>query len=251
MSKEFDPFGAETTALPPQTFFGEIVLLRGFQGIKITGERGFQEYDSENPTHQTAIKEENRKVYPVYEIQHFPMGVSFETYSSQWPIWSDEWKTFEQSFAKLLGLNPKTANDRTKLYGEHIRALTNGETYFEYETPVIRTYISKQDGQEKSIRGIRVLRKFANEMECVNAKNDADGEPVAESVDEIPVEEQTVSALPFVQAIGFVDVLAMQVSTLQELQSKIDGMPMLAELKVEDPRVVEAATNANPQIAPF
>ncbi len=249
----FDPFAENETALPASVFFGEIVILRGYKGIKIAGERGFPEYDPQDPQHQKAVAD-GKKVYIVYEVQHYPIGVDFDTWSNQWPIWSGDWKMFEASMGELHGLDPQDKAQRGELYGTHMRALSEAGQFFAYETPTIRTY-TNAEGQEKSIRGIRVLQKFANMDECQAAydkQNANDDLPTGSKV-----KEKTVDTLPLEQAIGFAETLARQNmgsdNKVDEaaLSAALANMPMLAVLSIDLPEVQAVIEKVNKEDLPF
>jgi len=250
---EFDPFSEEQTALPASVFFGEIVILRGYKGIKIQGERGFPEYDSQDSQHQRAVAD-GKKTYIVYEVQHYPIGVDFDTWPNQWPIWSDDWKLFEASLGELYGLDPNNAAERKTLYGEHVRALSNGGQFFMYETPAIRTY-TNAEGQEKSVRGIKVLQKFANMDECQAAYDEHKGNAPLPADSKMGAPK--VEALPLQQAIGFAETLTRQAIgsdnkvDLDKLTASFQAMPMLAELKVDLPEVQEVIKKVEKESLPF
>lgn len=252
MSNDFDAFSGDAIDNGSDDFFfGEIVIYRGFNGIMtydIDGVKGWQEYDSNLEAHKTAMATnkpngKKRQVSTIYEWRHFPIGVGFETWENQTPIWSDDWTTFEQSLAELWGLDAK--KQRSQLYAK-LRELTNGGHYFRYKTPVIRTYTGN-DGSEKSVRGVKVLEQFANADECQAAyETYKAGQPLPEGS---KVEGLAVEALPKEQAIGFVATLAKQIPDTadcwQQLQGKFDEMPMLANLNIKDEDVQKAAMDAS------
>ncbi len=244
----FDAFDYEQAKAnePSDTFFGEIVMHRGYQGIRVydlnPDMKGWMEYDPNDDFYKSALATPTpngkaRRVHTIYEFQHFPIGAGFETYPIQAPSWSDDWKIFKDSVEKATG---KTDSD---LYG-FFRAMTSGGKFFEYETPVTRTYQSG-NGETKNVRGVKVLRVFASQKECQDAYDEAHG--IDGTVDKV-AGDATVSSLPKEQAMGFVATLAMQATDLDDLQLKFDTMPMLAALSIEDEEVVQAAYKANPAL---
>lgn len=243
---KFDPFGDEEIKLPQKVFYGEIVILDGYKGIKVQGERGFPPYDPESKSHQEAIAN-GKKVYIVYKVQHFPLGVSYETYPMDLPIWSDGWKMFEQGFGKVLGLNPEDKKERSELYGVHFRNMMNGGTFCEYETPLLRTY-DKGDGTVGKIFGINVLKIFESEEDCEQAFNESEDGKI-EEFNKQP-KQQNVVTLDWESSKGFIQNLAGQVKSTEKepwdtLQELIDGFPMLKGISVKDKKVQELVVDSN------
>jgi len=252
MTNDFDAFSGE--AIEIQNFdmqFGEIVIHKGYKGIRVAGERGYPEYDPTDPQHQAAITS-GKKVYVVYEIQHYPNNAKFDTFPQQWPIWSDDWKLFEESMGILYGLNPKTPKERDALY-KQIQQLTNGGHYFQYETPILREY-DKKDGTGKGkIRGIKVLKSFPSADECAAAETAYKATTGLPDDSTMPASEP-VATIPEAQALAFVPALANQVAQNGKvdpllLAQKFAEFPMLAGLDATSEAVKKAVEAAGLQIA--
>ena len=247
----FDAFDYEQAKAnePKDVFYGEIVMHRGYQGIRVNDlnpdMKGWMEYDPNDDFYKSALvtptpNGKARKVHTIYEFQHFPIGAGFETYPIQAPSWSDDWQMFRDSVKQATG------KDGSDLY-TFFRAMTNGGKFFEYETPVTRTYQS--NGETKKVRGVKVLRVFASQKECQDAYDEAHG---IDGTADKAAGDATINALPKEQAMGFVVTLAMQAKDLDDLQLKFDTMPMLAALSVEDEEVMQAAYKANTSLeVPF
>ena len=251
----FDAFGAEAVAPEPQdnTWFGEFVILRGFQGIARKG-IGIEEYDATNPEHQAEIAG-GKHVSVCYEYQTYPINSNFESFPRTVFKWSKEWKILAESLAEVWGL------DMTKQaaeFGNKLRQLTNGGQYARWENVPTSTY-KNAAGEEKQKYAQKVLALYASAEECQAAYDKAkgiDGVP-----DRIPGFDGTngpkVDALPLAQALGFVEALARQcIGTdgtvdLVVLQEKIDAMPMLANLVAESKDVTDRIEAAGMKFLPF
>jgi len=240
----FDPFGKEETAPPSDVFFGEFVIYRGFQGIRMAGVRDWVEFDSNDEEHK-AIIADGKRVHVVYEYQHFPIGAKFETFKNQSPVWSDDWKSIFNSAGEILGVDPNDPHKRQEI-NEFLRGLTEGSRFFKYETPVIRKY-KNSDGVEKPIRGIKLLEVFENADDCQAAYDEHKGELPQGS----KIEEKKVEAISLEQAIPFLETLAKQSKDHAELAQRVSEMPMLANINLEDTAMQEIALKANPDLLPW
>lgn len=259
MNENFDPFaGIEPEEKPEYSdvLFGEIVIYRGYRGARVDGEKGIVEYDPNNPPAKVKAGPST-----AWEFKHFPIDVKFETFVMQDFEWGDAWKCFEASMAELHNLNIAeketytAANGKEKerptsaaalarktLYNIHMRSLASGSHFFQYETPIVRTY-KKSDGSEGKIRGIKVLKQYADMEACQAAKAANDGAIPEGS--KLKKEERKVEALELEQAIGFVETLARQSQgtngevSLEKLGDAFLSMPMLANLSIDLPEVQE------------
>jgi hypothetical protein len=248
----FDAF-SNTDDFREDVYFGEICVYRGFKAIWLydidNTLKGWQEYEPENELHKKALatltkngKQRNTSI--AFEVQHFPQDVNFETFMQTWTTWSDGWKMFENSLAETLGIDISTRNKLGDFRNVHLRKLSEQGNYFKYETPVIRKY-TNANGEEKSIRGIRILQKFNSFEEMQKAHQANEGKLPEDS----KMDEPAVEAIPREQALQFVATLAKQIADTpdcwKELQVKIDEMPMLGKLSVEDDDVKKAAEKAS------
>ena len=251
----FDAFGAEAVAPEPQdnTWFGEFVILRGFQGIARKG-IGIEEYDATNPEHQAEIAG-GKKVNVCYEYQFFPMNSQFESFPRTVFKWSKEWGILAGSLAEVWELDmAKQAAE----FGNKLRQLTNGGQYARWENVPTSTY-KNAAGEEKQKYAQKVLALYASAEECQAAYDKTKG--IDGAPDRIPGFDGTngpkVDALPLAQALGFVEALARQcigtngVVDLVALQEKIDAMPMLANLIAESREVTDRIKAAGMELLPF
>ena len=251
----FDAFGAEAVAPEPQdsTWFGEFIILRGFQGIARKG-IGIEEYDATNPEHQAEIAG-GKRVSVCYEYQTYPINSNFESFPRTVFKWSKEWKILAESLAEVWGL------DMTKQaaeFGNKLRALTNGGQYARWESVPTSTYRNAA-GDEKQKYAQKIVALYASQDECQAAYDEAKG--IDGAPDRIPGFDGTngpkVDALPLAQALGFVEALARQcigtngVVDLVALQEKIDAMPMLANLIAESREVTDRIKAAGMELLPF
>jgi hypothetical protein len=263
-----------------QLQFGEIKIIDAFIGIMtydVDDVKGWQQYDQEYEPHQTALATPKngraRQTSRVFQLQDFPIGVQFDTWVNDYPIWSDDWKMFEKSMATLHGLNPyeteeytdqyginrkrptaKARADYKTLYETHMQALKNGQCFFAYEKPITRTY-PKADGTTGNIRGTVVIKQFASLKECKAAHTEYNGSvPVPEGS---KMDTPKVEALPLAQAIGFAETLTRQAIgsdnkvDLDKLTASFQAMPMLAELKVDLPEVQAIISKVEKESLPF
>lgn len=255
MSNDFDAFGAEAVAPEPQdnTWFGEFIILRGFQGIARKG-IGIEEYDATNPQHQAEIAA-GKKVNVCYEYQFYPMGSQFESFPRTVFKWAKEWAILAGSLAELWGLDmAKQAAE----FGNKLRGLTNGGQYARWENVPTSTY-KNASGEDKQKYAQKIVALYPSQDECQAAYDQAKG--INGKPDTIPgfdgVTGPKVDALPLAQALGFAEALARQCIgvngdvDLVALQSKIDAMPMLANLVAESKDVTDRIEAAGMKVLPF
>jgi len=247
----FDAFG-QTDDFREDVFFGEVIVTRGFQAIWLydidPDYKGWIEYEAENELHKKALatpttRGKQRNLSVCFEVQHFPEGMSFDTFPNVWPVWGDDWKTFEGSLAKIVNADITTKNKLGEFRNVHLRKLSETGNYFKYKTPVMRTY--EKDGVTKSIRGIELIEWYKSVDECMAAYKANNGKLSEPS----KVEEKVVEAMPREQALQFVVSLAKQIEDTpdcwNDLQTKLNEFPMLGGLKVDEEDVKQAAENAS------
>jgi len=256
----FSPKVTDEQIAVPDVFYGEVVVLRGYHGIRLydldESKKGWQEYDSNDELHKRAIATpqkngKQRRTHIIYEFQHFPIGAKFPTYPIQSPNWSDDFIIFAKSLCDMHGLD-SAVTDRLpkaewtdqriedyKVFMNELKKLTDGNNFFKYETPVIRTY-KKADGKTANVRGIKLLEKYDTQETCQTAyeaqhskiKNDVPG-----------FEPETVNVMDKTTALAFVKPLAEQCRQADNkidrdmLAAKMAELPPLKNLSIDTPEV--------------
>lgn len=249
-NNNFDAFDSDAIMPEPQdsSWFGEFVILRGFQAIAIKGS-GIEEYDSQNPNHQNAIHQ-GKRVSVAYEYQLYPINATFETYPRTVFKWSKDWRTILESLSDLWNLDPNNHDQATKI-GNKLRDFTKGGQYARWENVIVRKY-KNSTGEEKSVYAPKFLALYGSRKECQDEYDKAKG------IDGPPniITEKKVDALPLNQALAFADTLIKQCIVpnrgvdINALENMLKEHAMLANLNVHSDEMQQKIKAVNDEL-PF
>lgn len=218
--------------------FGEWVVLEVFaNGIWVpdptTGKKVLSHYDPNKDEHKAVIAA-GKKPWPWTVAQWFPIGATYNSYPQSMIVFSQEWKEWKASLAKLWGINPRN----TQAITDKLNAECDGKSiYARWETEVIEE--KDNNGEDRK----RYVRRAVELYPTLQAAQDAYDKHynINGQVDKMP-EGATVKVLERNQALGFIRTWATnnkengKVDTT-ELQAFIDSMPMLGAWEISDPDI--------------
>lgn len=199
---------------------GEVVVYDMFKG---TWERG----EKKPILHDPAVHTWSNYFL---NIQFFPQGRE-----ADYPqYYGTNGKEYKLLFTSINNLQKTSAANLFKA------SINDGKSFFARWT---KKKIGVRKG--KDIYGYEILDLFENQEEMMVA---FDGK-LEESGSKVEVEE--VKEIDLGTALSFLPALAKQCNTMDELQTKINEMPMLSVLDLTDAKISNKALEANPELVPF